>query len=127
MGYDVQFVQVATPAGTFFPLSEKDAATLLARAIPFDEPGAVRDALLAIEGSRPGPEGAVDYMGTGLNYARFFVDKTAIVVENNCNARELLAILGQLSRSYPTLLIRDLQNGQLHDAASFADWWAGPL
>ena len=127
MGYDVQFVQVSAPPGASFPLSAEDAAPVLARLVPFDDVEVVRGALLAIDGSRPGPEGSVDYMGKGLNYARFFVHKTAIVVENNCNARELLAVLSQLTPKYPKLLIRDLQNGQLHDAASFAEWWAGPL
>ena len=127
MGYDVQFVQVEVPPRTSFPVEGKKAAKLLSGAVAFADLDAVRAALLEIEGCRPGPGGAVDYLGRGLSHARFFPKPKALQVENDCSAGELLKIFNHLAERYPTLLILDLQSRQLHSADSFAEWWARPL
>ena len=127
MGYDVDFVQLSAPTGTVFPVEPKTAAKLLKKATPFGDPAAVRDILLTIEGTRPGPKDAVDYLGRGLSYARLTARRDTIHVENNCSAGELIKVHGQLAKLLPGLLILDLQSRQLHDAESFAAWWAKPL
>lgn len=127
MGYDVEFVQLAVPPETVFPVEPAQAARLVRKAGAFTDTEAVKALLLKLEGCKPGPKGAVDYMGKGLSYARITAGKNAIHVENNCSAGDLLRILAHLQRSYPTLLIVDLQSKQLHTAASYKAWWAKPL
>jgi hypothetical protein len=127
VGYDVSFVQIAAPTGTVFPLEPKTAAKLVGKAAPFADPDAVRKTLLKIEGTRPGPKDAIDYLGRGLSYARLTVRKDAIHVENNCSAADLLKIFGQLVKEYPSLLILDLQSNQIHNASSYKAWWSKPL
>jgi hypothetical protein len=127
VGYDVHFVQVAVPKDTVFPVEPKSAGRLVKKADPFADLKAVQNVLLKIEGARPGPKGAVDYLGRGLSYARLTVQKDAIHVENNCSAGDLLKIFGQLLEEYPSLLILDLQSRQLHNADSYKSWWSKPL
>lgn len=127
MGYDLELVQVPVPAGASLPLEPAVADKLRAKAKPIGDADAIRAALLAVKGCRPGPEGAIDFLGAGLSYARFSFTKTAIHVENNCGPRDLLAIYEVLREICPQLLIRDLQSGQLHDAESFRQWWSRPL
>ncbi|HSW44571.1 MAG TPA: hypothetical protein VLM89_03265, partial [Phycisphaerae bacterium] len=90
-------------------------------------PAAVASVLRGMEGANDGPDGAIDYLGKGLSYARFSVRKDRVHVENNLNCAELLKVYDELSAVCPGLLILDLQNGQLHDAASYREWWAKPL
>ena len=127
MGYDVQFIQVPVPSNVSFPVQAGAAAKLLAGARPFDDAEAVRTLLLGAEGCRRGPDDAIDYLGRGLSYARFSATTDAIHVENNCSPRELLKIYDRLVEVYPTLLILDLQSRQLHNPASFTEWWSKPL
>ena len=128
MGYDVQFIQVDPSAKATFPIDGDSAEKLCAKATPFTDLNAIRETLLASDGFRPGPEAdAVDFMGKGLSYARLFVRAEAIHIENNANARDLLAIYHQLRVHSPTLVILDLQTKQLHDAKSFSAWWSRPL
>ncbi len=127
MGYDVQLIQVPAAAKASFPVEPGDAGKLRAGAVPFDDPKAVRNTLLGIEGCKPGPKDAIDYLGHGLSYARIVPRKEAIHVENNCSARELLKIYDCLVKLYPALLILDLQSKQLHNAASLSEWWSKPL
>jgi hypothetical protein len=70
VGYDVEFVQLAVPPETVFPVEPKQAARLLKKAAPFTDPEAVKASLLKLEGCRPGPKGAIDFLGKGLSYAR---------------------------------------------------------
>ena len=127
MGYDVEFIQLTVPPETAFPVEPKQAAKLAKKATPFADPEAVKAALLKMEGCRPGPKGTIDYLGKGLSYARLSPKKEAIHVENNCSAADLLKILAQLQKLYPSLLIVDLQSRQLHTADSYKAWWAKPL
>ena len=127
MGYDVEFVQIRLSSKVVFPVDAAEGKKLRARAASFNDPNAVRKALLEIPGCRPGPGEAIDYVGRGLNCARLSIRQDAIHVENNCNARELLKLHEVLTRSYPDLLLVDLQSQQLHSAASFAEWWSRPL
>ena len=127
MGYDVQFIQIDVSSKTSFPVEEGKANKLLSRAGAFDDPEAVRAMLLEIEGCRPGPGDAVDFLGRGLSHARFFVKDEAIHVENDCSAGDLLKIFKRLAEDHPNLLILDLQSKQLHSPTSFAEWWARPL
>ena len=127
MGYDVEFVQVTVGPEAVFPLAPALASGLLANAERFEPEETVRTTLLELDGAREGPDDTVDYLGKGLNYARLCVRKKAIHVDNNLNASELLKIYGKLLDRYPSLLILDLQSGQLHSAASYADWWSRPL
>jgi hypothetical protein len=127
VGYDVEFVQLTVPPETTFPVQPGQAAGLVKKAGPFADTEAVKTLLLKFEGCKPGPKGAIDYMGKGLSYARITASKNAIHVENNCSAADLLKILAYLQKSYPTLLIVDLQSKQLHTAASYKAWWAKPL
>ena len=127
MGYDVEFIQLTVPPETAFPVEAKQAAKMIKKAAPFADPEAVKTALLKMEGCRPGPTGTIDYLGKGLSYARLSPKKDCIHVENNCSAADLLKILAQLQKLYPTLLVVDLQNRQLHTAESYKAWWAKPL
>ena len=124
MGYDVEFVQVTVESDEPFPRPARKGTVATA---PFEDTAALRQALLGIEGARAGVEDTIDYLGQGLNYARFQVSQDAIRVDNNLNASELLKIYKALCELCPSLLILDLQSGQLHDAASYADWWSRPL
>ena len=127
MGYDVEFVQVTVTPEAAFPIAPALASGLLANAEAFEARKAVRTALLELDGAKEGPDDTVDYLGKGLNYARLCVRKKAIHVDNSLNASELLKIYRKLLERYPSLLILDLQSGQLHSAASYADWWSRPL
>jgi hypothetical protein len=127
VGYDVELVQVSPPAGLSFPVEPDAAKRLLAQVVRFADDQAVRAALLAVAGCKPGPGDSVDYVGERLSYARFSVLADRVHVENNCSARELLKVHEELSKTLPNLCILDLQSGRLHDAASFAAWWARPL
>ncbi len=127
MGYDVEFVQVAVAKGTSFPVAADAAGKLLKKAVPFKDPAAVTKSLAGLEGAKPGPAGAVDYLAKGLSYARFTVLADRVHVENNLNCSELLRVYEKLQARYPTMLILDVQSGQLHDAASYKEWWSKPL
>jgi hypothetical protein len=127
VGYDVEFVQLAVPPETVFPVEPKQAARLLKKAAPFTDPEEVKASLLKLEGCRPGPKGAIDFLGKGLSYARIVPGKDAIHVENNCSAGDLLKILAHLSKQYAALLILDMQNKQLHSSESYKAWWSRPL
>ena len=127
MGYDVEFIRVSAPCEMTFSAGADESKALLSRAKPFEDAEGVRSQLLDIEGCRPGPDDSIDYVGSGLSYARLTVKATAIHVENNCGSRDLLKVFNALAKSFPALLIVDLQSGQLHDAASFEKWWNRPL
>ena len=127
MSYDMEFIQVTLPAGVTFPIEPQDADSFVKKPAAFEDPGKIRESLLKIDGTRPGPHESIDYLGRGLNYARFFVKRDLIHVENNCSAPELLRIYEKLVALYPELLIRDLQSRQLHNADSFQQWWSRPL
>ncbi|MDM8008968.1 MAG: hypothetical protein QUV05_22745 [Phycisphaerae bacterium] len=127
MGYDIEFIQLTVPAGTRFPVEPESAARLLKKAVAFTDLEAVRASLLKLDGCRPGPKNAVDYLGRGLSYARVFPRQAAIHIENNCSAGDLLKILAHLQKDFPALLIFDMQNKQLHTAESYKAWWARPL
>lgn len=127
MGYDVEFIQVPPAPGLTFPVEAGQAPDLLGRALPITDPAAVRETLLSVQGCRPGPGDSIDFVGRGLSYARFFIQADRIHVENNCSANELLKVHDRLSQLLPGLLIYDLQSRQLHNAESFAAWWAKPL
>src|SRR5688572_6806433 len=120
-------MQIPVPADTSFPIDEARAQTLLKNRQKFNDLKAVRELLLKIEGCRWGPEESVDFLGRGLSYARLFVKDDMIHIENNCGAKELLKIYGELVKTFPDLLIFDLQSKQLHNAASFEQWWSRPL
>jgi hypothetical protein len=123
----MEFVQVTVAPEAAFPIAPALASGLLANAEAFEARKAVRTALLELDGAKEGPDDTVDYLGKGLNYARLCVTKKAIHVDNSLNASELLKIYRKLLEHYPSLLILDLQSGQLHSAASYADWWSRPL
>lgn len=127
MGYDVEFVQVTVGPETAFPIAPVRVTDLLQEAVPFQSQEAVCATLLKLDGTKAGPDDTIDYMGKGLNYASLSVRKKAIHVDNSLNASELLKIYGQLVECYPSLLILDLQSGQLHNATSYAEWWSRPL
>ena len=126
MGYDLEFIQAAPAGGAKFPVQGEDAKALRKKADAFDA-AQTRGALLGLPGSKEGPAKAVDFVGKGLNYARFEIKAKAIHVDNNCGAAELLRVYGQLKVTFPSLLIVDLQSGDVHDAASFQQWWSRPL
>jgi len=127
VGYDLQFIQMPVPSDISFPIDVGDAEELLSNPTPFDNPDNTRTELLEIEGTRPGPDEAIDYLGQGMNYARLFVKNEAIYIENNCGAKDLLKIYHHLLKGYPALLILDLQSRQLHSALSYQEWWSRPL
>lgn len=127
MGYDLEFVQVAVDKNASFPIDAEATGALLRKPIAFKDPAVVSKALLRLEGAKPGPGGTIDYLATGLSYARFTVEKDRVHVDNNLNCAGLLKIYEKLRTELPSLLIRDLQSGQLHDAASYKAWWSKPL
>ncbi len=126
MGYDVELITMKPPPGTSFPLDAQAAEKLVASVQPLDQ-AVVRAVLLGIPGSKPGPQNAVDYLGSGLAYARLTVKDTLVHVENNCGPKDLLKIQAALAARLGPVFIRDLQSGQLHDADSFTRWWSKPL
>lgn len=127
MGYDVEFVQIAAPANTKFPVTGPDSNALLKKRSRLVDPQGLRTALLKLQGCRGGPGPAIDYNGAGLNYARLLIHEDRIFVENSCGARDLLKIYRHLLGVCPDLLILDLQSRQLHDADSLEQWWSRPL
>jgi hypothetical protein len=127
VGYDVEFIQVPLPPDLEPPIPAQTARSLVENAIPFEDPQAVQNELLKLEGCKAGAENTVDFLGRGLNYARLIVRDKTVHVENNCGAPELLKLYNQLAEKYPSLLIYDLQNKQLHNADSFKQWWQKPL
>jgi len=127
VGYDVEFVQVAVEKGASFPVAAEAGKKLLTKTVPFKDPAAVTQFLSGLEGARPGPGSAIDYLAAGLSYARFTVQTDRVHVENNLNCAELLRVYEKLRARYSALAILDLQSGQLHDAASYKEWWSKPL
>ncbi|MBI4581472.1 MAG: hypothetical protein HY718_17350 [Planctomycetes bacterium] len=127
MGYDIELIVMNPAAGTTFPVEPAAADKLIVQAALSLDADAVRTALLAVSGARPGPEGAVDYVGPALGYARLTVKPKAVHVDNNCSPKELLRIQAALTKAIGTVFIRDLQSRQLHDADSFMNWWTKPL
>ena len=127
MGYDVEFIQVPPQPGMSFPVAAAQAEAVVRLVTPIADPVAVRDAVLNVKGCKPSPGEAIDFIGRGLSYARFYILSDRIRVENNCSPSELIKVYNQLTELLPGLLIFDLQSRQLHDAASFAAWWAKPL
>jgi hypothetical protein len=127
LGYNVEFIQIAPQNGMTFPVGPAQSEALVRQAVPIANPAAVREVLLNVKGCKPGLDDGIDFVGQGLSYARFFILEDRIHVENNCSAKELIKVHGQLAELLPGLLILDLQNRQLHDAPSFAAWWAKPL
>ncbi|MHC4444218.1 MAG: hypothetical protein ACYTF1_24910 [Planctomycetota bacterium] len=127
MGYDVQFIQIPVPVDISFPVNADHMEELMSSPIVFDSLNKTKKKLLELKGTRPGPDETVDYIGNGMNYARLFVKKEIIHVENNCGAKELLNIYHHLLKVYPALLIYDLQSKQLHNAISYEEWWSRPL
>jgi hypothetical protein len=127
VGYDIELISLKLPAGTKFPVEPAAAAKTVSMSAATLDAGAVRDALLAIPGCKPGPEDSVDYLGSGLSYARMRIKPQAVHIENNCGAKDLLKIQAGLEKAIGPVLIRDLQSGELHSADSFAQWWAKPL
>ncbi len=127
VGYDVEFVQIPVDSSTTFPVAPETARRLRNKAVPFSDPAAVSSLLLQMDGAKPALDDGIDYLGKGLSYARLFVRKDAIHVDNNLNGAELLKLYARLNERYRQLLILDLQSGQLHDAASYKEWWSRPL
>lgn len=127
MGYDVEFVQVAVATKTTFPIAMAAASDMLKHAKPFEPIAAVRKTLLSLQGAKEGPNDSIDYIGKGLNYARLSVKEKTIHVDNSLNALELLKVYKTLLEQHPSLLILDLQSGQLHNADSYTAWWSRPL
>ena len=127
MGYDVEFIQIAAADGLPFPVPDAEAKKLLKKPAAFKDTAEVRELLLKLPGTKAGQGDAVDYVGQGLNYAKFTVKKDRIHVENNCGPKELLKIHGHLAAQLPNLFILDVQSGQLHTAKSLQEWWARPL
>ena len=127
MGYDVEFVQIPVDSSTTFPVAADAAGRLRKKAVLFDDPAAVSSLILQLDGAKPALDDGIDYLGKGLSYARLFVRKDGIHVDNNLNGAELLKLYGKLYERYRQLLIFDLQSGQLHDATSYKEWWSRPL
>jgi hypothetical protein len=127
VGYDVEFVQIPVDSSTTFPVPADAARRLRKKAVLFDDPAAVSSLILQLEGAKPALDDGIDYLGRGLSYARLFVRKDGIHVDNNLNGAELLKLYGKLYERYRQLLIFDLQSGQLHDATSYKEWWSRPL
>lgn len=127
MGYDVELIPLNLPKDTRFPVEPKTARKLLDQAGPFADMAAVRSATLKIPGCKPGPDNSVDFLGSGLSYARLTIKPAAIHVENNCGAKDLLRIHEALRESIGPMYILDLQSKQLHSPESFKEWWSRPL
>ena len=126
MGYDIEFIVLKLPAGISLPIDAKQAAKLLAAAQALDAV-AVREVLLAIPGCKAGPEESIDYLGSGLSYARLTIRPKAIHVDNNCGLKDLLILQAAIAQAFGSAYIRDLQSGQLHDMDSYTKWWQKPL
>ncbi len=127
MGYDIELISLELPAGTKLPVEAGAAAKLVSKSAFALDAAAVREALLAIPGCKPGPDDGIDYLGSGLSYARMRIKPKAVHVENNCGAKDIAKIQAGLEKALGHVFIRDLQSGELHDANSFAQWWAKPL
>jgi hypothetical protein len=127
MGYDIEFIVLKLPAGTRFPVDAAQAATLIAQAAQPLDATAVRTHLLTVPGCKAGLQDSVDYLGSGMSYARMTMKAKAIHVENNCGPKDVLKLQAALSKALGPVYILDLQSRQLHDADSFAQWWAKPL
>jgi hypothetical protein len=127
VGYDIELISLELPAGTKLPVQAEAAARMVAKSAAALDAAAVREALLAIAGCKPGPDDSIDYLGSGLSYARLRIKAKAVHVENNCGAKDIARIQAGLAKAVGPVFIRDLQSGELHDADSFAQWWAKPL
>lgn len=127
MGYDIELISLKLPAGAKPPFEPATAASMVSKSAISLDAAAVHDALLAVPGCKPGPDNSVDYLGSGLSYARMRIKPKAIHIENNCGAKDILKIHVGLQARIGPVFILDLQSGQLHDAESFAQWWAKPL
>ena len=127
MSYDIDFVQVTLDKDVSCPIDAVSAKTLVKKTVPFKDAAVVAKLIGGIEGAKPGPGGSIDYLAKGLSYARFTVEKDRVHVDNNLNCAEILKVYEMLKAAYPLLLIFDLQSGQLHDAASYKEWWSRPL
>jgi len=127
VGYNVEFLQVAVDPEASFPIAKEQVLGLLKKTKLFESTEAVRAALLELKGAKQGPDDTINYLGRGLNYAQLTVMEKTIHVDNSLNASELLKIYGHLLERYPSLLIHDLQSGQLHNAISYTEWWSRPL
>jgi hypothetical protein len=127
VGYDIEFIPMKLPPDTQFPVEPAAATELISKFAVAVDNDAAREALLKIPGCKPGPDDSIDYLGAGLSHARMGLKTKAIHVENNCGAKDLLKIQAGLAERIGPVFILDLQSGQLHDAASFAQWWAKPL
>jgi len=127
VGYDIEFVAFKPAAGTDFPMEAGPASKLVEQSGVDLDADAVKRALLDVEGCKAGPEGSIDYLGSGLSYARLTLKSGSIHVENNCGAKDLLKLHSALEQRLGPVFILDLQSGRLHDAQSFSRWWARPL
>lgn len=127
MGYDIELIPLKLPSETKFPVDAAAAARHVSASAVSLEPAATREILLGIAGCRPGPDDSVDYLGSGLSYARMRVKAKAIHVENNCGPKDVLKLREALEQKLGPVFILDLQSGQLHDAESYRQWWAKPL
>lgn len=127
MGYDVDFVTVPSLKELTLPLKDDAAKKALKKPEPFKDAAQIKAALLKLEGAKPGPGEAIDYVGKGFNYARLTVHADRVHVENNCGPRELLKIYDHVAAQVPNLAILDLQSGQLHSRQSLEEWWSKPL
>src|SRR5436190_16040303 len=83
VGYDVEFIRLPSPNGLKFPVESAEAHKLLKKPAGIGEPAEVRELLLSLAGAKPGPDDTVDYIGSGLNYARLTIKPDRIHVENN--------------------------------------------
>lgn len=127
VGYDIEFVLLKLTQETRFAVDAAQAAGLIAQAAqPFDA-AVVRNALLAVPGCKPGPQDSIDYLGSGMSYARLTVKPKSVHVENNCGLKDVIKLQSALTQALGAVFIHDLQSGQLHDADSFTQWWAKPL
>lgn len=127
MGYDIELISLKLPADASLPVEPGMSATLVSKSAQALDATAVREALLAIPGCKPGPDDSIDYLGAGLSYARLRIKPKAVHVENNCGPKDVLKLHAGLQQRIGPVLILDLQSGQLHDPDSFAQWWAKPL
>lgn len=127
MGYDIELIPMKLPPETRFPVEASAAAGLVKNSATTLDGQAARQALLELPGCKPGPEDSIDYLGAGLSYARMTMKPKAVHVENNCGPKDVLKIQARLAEALGLVCILDLQSGQLHDAESYAQWWAKPL
>lgn len=127
MSYDIEFVQVALDKGVSCPIDAASARKLLKKVAPFADVASIKTLISGLEGAKPGPAGTINYVAKGLSFARFTVLKDRVHVDNNLNCAETLRVYELLKADHPTLLILDLQSGQIHDATSYKEWWSKPL